>query len=82
MKMYSLGYFASGHKGICQNDFTNSKVIDINLDFILSITRPELFTTPLTDKPIAYYSIVTMYNSDKYYITESEYERLIKYIKS
>jgi len=82
MKLFEVIYMAK-NEGLCANDFKREpKKETINLEYFASLSDLEMFRTPLTDKEVEKFAILTMSNGDQYYIGEFTYERLKAHLDS
>jgi len=72
--LFKLRFFKQSQIGICADDFKNEKKITtINLKFLLSLSDLQKFETPLSNRYVGKYALVTMSNNDKYYIDENSF---------
>lgn len=79
---YKLLYFKTSDKGICADDFKRvPEYININPNFILSVSDPIKFRLPLSGTYVNTYGLVIMSNNDRYYIVEQELKLLKKALK-
>lgn len=76
--MHKLEYFKLGN-AICADDFKNKPQAEyINLQQISSYSNIKRFTTPLSDRYVDDYAIVSMLNGDRFYINKEEYLKLME----
>lgn len=76
--MYNLYYFTNSSHGISGSDFERKdRMVITNLNHISTITELEVFTLPISGKPIKKFSIVTMSNGNNFYIREETYDQLL-----
>lgn len=76
--MIRIKYFKKSNNGICGSDFHNiQECVDINSNYILSISDLKEFSLPLSKEYVSKYSILIMSNNDKYFIKEESYNNLI-----
>ena len=72
--MYELRFFAKSQDGVCADDFKKEdRLVVINLTFLLSLSGLEEYHLPISGGKVGKCAIVTMSNSDKYYIREKSF---------
>lgn len=75
---YELMYFAKADS-ICAEDFNNEVHTDfINLSLVSSLTKPIKFNLPFSGGLVNEYSVLTMSNRDRYFISTHMYVKLSK----
>lgn len=73
-KIIEIKYFKKGDH-VCGSDFElKDKSVKLNLDFILSLDELTMFILPFSGNKVDYFSMITMSNSDRYYIRKTQYE--------
>jgi hypothetical protein len=82
--MITIDYITKAYNSLCADDLKykyKDKKVDINLDYIVSLSEPIEFYTPFSNKYVASYVLLTMCNNDKYCIREAEYKRIKETLK-
>jgi len=75
MEMFKINFISS--HSLCADDFKNKpESVFLNLKYLVSISDLLKFYLPTSGGYVNQYSIVTMLNNSRYYITEEEYLRV------
>ena len=82
MKLYTLSYFKEGKSVYGEEvEYNKELKIDINLEFILSISEVRAYVFQVSGKVAGKYAQVTMSNSDRYFIREEAHKDLVDEIE-
>lgn len=74
--LYKLWFLKKASEGFCGDAFKRpkkQKSINLNLNFLLSLSDLEPFSMPFTGNYVGKFAEVTMVNNDRYYIDEDSF---------